>query len=107
MLSINRLCTCEMVFMFVATGFVTSVMIISRQIIEIVCKPLISSCNTHIQHYCKIHGGEQSQNIIIKLRYNVLLTISSENFAVPLYYKNAVGFGGFFPDFYCYLFSGR
>ena len=38
-----------------------------------------------IQHYCKIHGGEHKQKIKIKLRHNVLLMISSENFAVLLY----------------------
>ena len=38
-----------------------------------------------IQHYCKIHGEEQRQKKIIKMRHNVLLMVSSENFAVPLY----------------------
>ena len=44
-----------------------------------------TSSHWRIQHYCKIHGEEQSQRIYIKLRHNVLLMISSENVAVPLY----------------------
>ena len=38
-----------------------------------------------IQHYCKMHNGEHSQKSIIKMHHNVLLIISCENFAVPLY----------------------
>ena len=38
-----------------------------------------------IQHYCKIHGRENEQKINIKLRHNVLLMISFNNFVVPLY----------------------
>ena len=33
----------------------------------------------------QVHGGEHSQKINIILHHNVLLMISSENFAVPLY----------------------